>query len=91
MNQIQSNEEKLKGIQDRWRKRIVKECERMAKAIVALQDLAEKSGNDTLKQEVDRFHEIYCDMVNALEVRVLLNGVARELCRSEQFSDFRET
>jgi hypothetical protein len=62
-----------------WKARIVEEFDEMALAIIELRDLVDQGGDANLRAKVEKLHLIYCDMANTISLRVLLNGVAREL------------
>ena len=69
-----------KADEENWSSRIVYDCDKMARVIILLRDMAESRPDDKdLARLVDRLHQTYCRMANTLTIRVMLNGVAREL------------
>lgn len=79
---------KLDEVDEHWRGRIVQEFDEMAMIIIELRELVAHERPPIFGEVLDRLHNIYCQMANTVQLRVALNGVARELaCEDLEHDD----
>jgi len=81
---VMTNEETFRHMDDNWRKRIVQDCENMHKAIEVLRKLAKDAGDENFAKKVDNLHELYCDIANTVTLKLLLNGALTTLGCDEE-------
>lgn len=72
-------EEILDAANEHWKIRIVEEFDRMARTIISLRNLAAQGSDPVLSEKLGELHKCYCDMANTVSLRIMLNGIAREL------------
>jgi hypothetical protein len=73
---IQKN---LDDMQQHYRYRIIRECGLIASAIEGLRIMAQELKDAELAQKVEVLHELYCDMANTLELKLIINTTANNL------------